>query len=581
MLDYHLSADSNLPGMTILEESLRQRGADRLALSAGRRLLDHLMGTRDILQRWGQAPTLYRAGLFHSCYAREGDRRALFSLAERSTVRALIGQESEEVVYAFCTVDRSRLSEFRSGARDVRSGALLPQRVAIDLVLLEIAGTADDSGREDGAPGAGMARCSELGLTVRPHLAKAPPIFDDLTRALCAESEQLAIDQYLVGGIKLLGDPDSARVPLAAAARANPWVGETHLLLALAELLSDDWVSTRTEARKGLDLLRGWGTAWDKRRPWREWLRLGDWLCNAAGRGERDPHDYSRWLTKTWAASFGDPFALMQADTHQGPTPDTGNAAMGDGERCDDLEPLHGWRRFESFMGRFLTNQNDPRMTSYPALKAKPWHDPKSFPSVATLESSYPRIKREYRALSGTRGFQPEMEPIKRTGQWNIFTLYELGKKNLANCAKCPETTRIVESLAAVQTLVGLVYFSHMKPGTRILPHKGPTNLRIRCHLALEVPPRCGIRVGGERRTWTPGKCLVFDDSFEHETWNDGETTRVVLVLDFWHPDLTAVEVEALKGLHRHVHFQTEQLTDYWRRNALGRALTPEQEHWR
>jgi aspartyl/asparaginyl beta-hydroxylase (cupin superfamily) len=91
---------------------------------------------------------------------------------------------------------------------------------------------------------------------------------------------------------------------------------------------------------------------------------------------------------------------------------------------------------------------------------------------------------------------------------------------------------------------------------------------------------RCGIRVGGEERTWQVGKCLVFEDSFEHEAWNDGNETRAVLVVDLWHPDLTSIEIQALRGLHRHVHLQAEHLAVYWKRNEEGRTLMLEGNNW-
>ena len=36
-------------------------------------------------------------------------------------------------------------------------------------------------------------------------------------------------------------------------------------------------------------------------------------------------------------------------------------------------------------------------------------------------------------------------------------------------------------------------------------------------HNGPQVPTGCRLRVGREWRTWQPGKCLVFDDSYEHE----------------------------------------------------------------
>jgi aspartate beta-hydroxylase len=81
-----------------------------------------------------------------------------------------------------------------------------------------------------------------------------------------------------------------------------------------------------------------------------------------------------------------------------------------------------------------------------------------------------------------------------------------------------------------------------MKPGTRVRPHTGPSNERIRVHLGLEVPEGCcGIRVGTIEKSWREGELLIFDDSFEHEVWHRGEKRRLVLIVDFLHPDLEGV----------------------------------------
>jgi aspartate beta-hydroxylase len=79
-------------------------------------------------------------------------------------------------------------------------------------------------------------------------------------------------------------------------------------------------------------------------------------------------------------------------------------------------------------------------------------------------------------------------------------------------------------------------------PGAHITAHCGPSNVSLTLHLGLSVPPETEIRVGDETRRWQEGKCLVLDDSFEHEVWNRGERTRFILLLEVWHPDLTEVE---------------------------------------
>jgi aspartate beta-hydroxylase len=98
--------------------------------------------------------------------------------------------------------------------------------------------------------------------------------------------------------------------------------------------------------------------------------------------------------------------------------------------------------------------------------------------------------------------------------------------------------------------VAGLVYFSIMKPGTIVKPHCGPVNTRLRYHLTLRHDPAAEIRVGDGKRSWQAGECLVFDDSFEHEVWHRGASPRVVLLVDCWHPSLTAQEREIIERLY-------------------------------
>jgi len=93
-------------------------------------------------------------------------------------------------------------------------------------------------------------------------------------------------------------------------------------------------------------------------------------------------------------------------------------------------------------------------------------------------------------------------------------------------------------------------FFSLLRPGKRIPPHTGVTNTRAIVHLALDVPPECGFRVGGETREWVEGKAFAFDDTIEHEAWNGSDRRRAVLILDTWNPHLSQREREAVR-----VHF--------------------------
>ena len=71
-----------------------------------------------------------------------------------------------------------------------------------------------------------------------------------------------------------------------------------------------------------------------------------------------------------------------------------------------------------------------------------------------------------------------------------------------------------------------------LAPHTRIPAPTGVTNARLIVHAPLIVPQGCGFRVGNETRAWEPGKPFVFDDTIEHEAWNDSDQTRVVLIFD-------------------------------------------------
>jgi beta-hydroxylase len=75
--------------------------------------------------------------------------------------------------------------------------------------------------------------------------------------------------------------------------------------------------------------------------------------------------------------------------------------------------------------------------------------------------------------------------------------------------------------------------FSVLQPGAHILPHRGYTTEVLRCHLGIIVPVGCSMRVGSETRNWEEGRCLVFDDTVEHEVWHCGNAPRVVLLVDF------------------------------------------------
>lgn len=184
----------------------------------------------------------------------------------------------------------------------------------------------------------------------------------------------------------------------------------------------------------------------------------------------------------------------------------------------------------------------------FPGLTAKPWHEPAEYEWTAVLENGYETIKNEFYQIYSPERFRLQHQGLADAGQWNVYYLYYSGRKAKDNCRRCPQTTQLINSISGVSNS-GLAYFSVLSGGTHIAPHCGPLNTRLRCHLGLVVPEECHIRVGTETRSWEEGKCLIFDDSFEHEVWNSSHKLRAVLIIDVWHPDLTAAESWALEQI--------------------------------
>ncbi|XP_058466080.1 uncharacterized protein LOC131439276 isoform X3 [Malaya genurostris] len=177
------------------------------------------------------------------------------------------------------------------------------------------------------------------------------------------------------------------------------------------------------------------------------------------------------------------------------------------------------------------------------SLKSRPFWtiEQTTFASqLNTIQSQWTAIRDEGLKLLNAAGtFRDEAENLRDRGDWKQFELFMRGYRIDKNCAKAPLTCKLVEQFTAARTCKrGQIKFSVMQPGTHVWPHCGPTNCRIRAHLGLMVPDGVSIRVANETRHWENGRWLIFDDSYEHEVWHNGTDTRLVLIVDFWHPDL-------------------------------------------
>ncbi|XP_066482309.1 aspartyl/asparaginyl beta-hydroxylase isoform X2 [Tiliqua scincoides] len=189
-------------------------------------------------------------------------------------------------------------------------------------------------------------------------------------------------------------------------------------------------------------------------------------------------------------------------------------------------------------------------------LKAQPWWTAKETgytELVKSLERNWKIIRDEGLAVMdrGKGLFLPEDENLREKGDWSQFTLWQQGRKNENACKSVPRTCTLLERFPeATGCRRGQIKYSVMHPGTHVWPHTGPTNCRLRMHLGLVIPKEgCRIRCAQENRIWEEGKVLIFDDSFEHEVWQDANRYRLIFIVDVWHPELTQQQRRTLPAI--------------------------------
>lgn len=199
-----------------------------------------------------------------------------------------------------------------------------------------------------------------------------------------------------------------------------------------------------------------------------------------------------------------------------------------------------------------------PSLFVYPGLRAAPWWSLRDLPpptadAVAALWAQRSALLAEYDALARRAPSDYALAPGEsklHSGSWTWHTAVSKGAVQPTFALAAPATSGGLARIPDLLTGLPFAYafFSSLAGGASIAPHFGPANVRLRVHLPLRVPSedpaQCGITVGGETRAWS--EPLVFDDAYEHATWNRTGAERVVLLLDLWHPDLSAGERQGL-----------------------------------
>lgn len=225
-------------------------------------------------------------------------------------------------------------------------------------------------------------------------------------------------------------------------------------------------------------------------------------------------------------------------------------------------------RCFANFLGdegsRPASRDQRPLFLYFPGLPETPYFDRALFPWYEALEDAWTGIRDEMeQALEQDMGMVPFLgTPPTDAGtgpsylaghgdaaaRWDGLFFHRHGKRYAENCDRCPATEAALDAvpLVHIRNQSPETLFSVLGPGSHILPHTGVTNTRTVTHMPLVVPRDCALSVAGEQHAWQPGRCVSFDDTFEHEAWNRSNEVRVVLLFDVWNPHLEPVEREAI-----------------------------------
>jgi aspartyl/asparaginyl beta-hydroxylase (cupin superfamily) len=207
-----------------------------------------------------------------------------------------------------------------------------------------------------------------------------------------------------------------------------------------------------------------------------------------------------------------------------------------------------------ALVGKRAIYHPQPTELHVPMLPALEFYPREDFPWLATLEAATPLVRAEFERVfaEDQASLQPyiaypdgvpldQWRELNRSRRWSAYFLWRDGKPVDENIARCPRTAALLETLPMhdVAGHAPTAFFSILDAGAHIPAHTGATNSRVIVHLPLVLPGQCRFRVGSTTREWRMNEAWVFDDTIEHEAWNDSAYPRAVLIFDVWNPFLT------------------------------------------
>ena len=214
-------------------------------------------------------------------------------------------------------------------------------------------------------------------------------------------------------------------------------------------------------------------------------------------------------------------------------------------------------------LGRKQLFVQEPTSFYFPGLPQRQFYESSEFAWAEGFEAAAPEMLAELETLlNGQPGdFAPYVQTsadrpaaanhLRDDPSWGAHYLWAQGAIVPDHAALAPATLRALERapMPVIAERSPMALYSLLRPGTHIKPHNGMLNTRLICHLPLITNDGCALRVGNETRRWQQGKLVIFDDSFEHEAWNRGEATRIILLFEIWRPEISADERRALTAV--------------------------------
>jgi hypothetical protein len=242
------------------------------------------------------------------------------------------------------------------------------------------------------------------------------------------------------------------------------------------------------------------------------------------------------------------------------------------GRLADAVDPGTLGADEQARLARFRSNilrttrpfHSEPTHFHYPGLREREYHDRALFPWLERLEAATAPITEDFHRVMAAERAElvpyiqyPDDVPLRqwkelnRNRAWTAIHLVRNGVTIEANARHCPAVMDLLGGLEqpVIPRRGPNAMFSLLAPGAHIPPHHGVANTRLVCHLPLIVPEGCWFRVGDETRLWEVGKAWLFDDTIEHEAMNPSGELRVILIVDTWHPDLSAAERDAVAAI--------------------------------